>query len=146
MTSVFFILHQRPIRGKWRTAIGGWAGVPERYLSPEGLSAGVSPGGEVSGEEGGRSKLWTRGDITAELLRTRWRAEHRPSQLPELGPAAVKLTARRRKSGLRGCGGSREGREGKGWRGNYRRKIAWKISLYFLFSFLTRGRKCSVFS
>lgn len=142
----FFILHQRPIRAKWRSVIGGWAGVPERYLPPEGLSAGVSAGGEVSREEGGRSKLWTRGDIRAELLRARWRAERRPSQFLELGPAAIKLTARRRKWGLRGCGGSREGREGKGWRGNYRRKISWQISLYFLFSFLTHGRKCSVFS
>lgn len=37
--------------------VRGRAGVPEGYLSPEGLSAGVSLGGEVSREEGGRSKL-----------------------------------------------------------------------------------------
>lgn len=67
MTSVFFFLHQRPIRAKWGRVVCGWAGVPEGYLSPEGLSAGLSLGGEVSREEGGRSKLWTQGDITAKL-------------------------------------------------------------------------------
>lgn len=145
MTSVFFILHQRPIRAEWRTASGGWAGVPEGYLSPEGWSAAAAPrGGER--DEGGRSKLWTRGDITAELSRTRRGAEPRPSWFLELGPAALTLTTGRRKWGLCGCRGSREGWEGKGWRGNYGRNISWQISLYFLFSFLTRGRKCCVFS
>lgn len=146
MTSVFFFLHQRPIRAKQSRVVYGRAGVPEGYLSPEGLSAGMKLAGEVSREEGGRSKLWTRGDITATLRRTRWGAERRPSPRLELGPAAIKLTARRRKWGLQGCSGSREVWERKGWRGNYGRKISWQITLCFLVSFLTCGRKCSVFS
>lgn len=140
MTSVFFFLHWRPIRAKWRRVTCGWAGVPEGYLSPEGLSAGVSLAGEVSREEGGRSKLWTRGDITAKLRRTRWGAERRPSPRPGAGTCSRKADSKEEKMKLAGLQWEQgtvgeEGLKRELWKENF-------LTNYFVFSgFVSDTRK-----